>query len=246
MTLLLHSVTLVVFAAASLTDAFQELGRAFEHRHPGVTVQFNFAGSQQLAAQLDQGAGADVFASADERWMAHAQTGGLVAGAPAVFARNRLVVVVPAANPGRIDRLADLARPGLKLVVAAAAVPAGRYTRQALERIAAVPGASSDYERRVLANVVSEEENVKAVVAKVQLGEADAGIVYRSDVTAAVATRVRVLEIPDAQNVIASYPIAVLAGAGRPALAREFTALVASPAGQDVLRRHGLLPPVQP
>src|SRR5688572_9271637 len=118
---------LTVFAAASLTDAFDELGALFRRAHPGITVQFNFAGSQQLATQLEHGASADVFASADQRWMTQVQRLGLALGEPVIFAHNRLVVVLPAANPARIERLEDLTRPGLKLVLAADAVPAGRY-----------------------------------------------------------------------------------------------------------------------
>jgi molybdate transport system substrate-binding protein len=204
---------LTVYAAASLTDAFRELGRALEASHPGLTVQFNFAGSQQLALQIEQGAPADVFASADQRWMSFVAEKGLVAGESAIFARNRLVAIVPRTNPARIGGLPDLAPRGTKIVLAAEAVPAGKYSREALEKLSAAPGFPPEYARRVLANVVSQEENVKAVVAKVQLGEADAGLVYRSDVTPSVSRYVRVFEIEDPYNAIASYPIAVLKGA---------------------------------
>lgn len=234
--------TLTVFAAASLTGAFTELGRTLEARRPGLTVRFNFAGSNQLVAQLEQGAHADVFASADERWMRMAVERGLVAGSPAVFARNEMVVLVPAANPARIARLQDLARPGLKLVLAAEAVPAGKYSRQVFANLAAAPGFPADFAARALANLASEEENVKAVVVKVQLGEADAGLAYRSDVGPAVAARVRLLEIPKDRNVTADYPIAMLAGAGDTAAARAFIDLVLSEEGRQVLRRQGLLP----
>jgi molybdate transport system substrate-binding protein len=234
--------TLTVYAAASLSDAFRELGRTLEASHPGLTVQFNFAGSQQLALQLEQGAPADVFASADQRWMSYAAEKGLVEGDAVVFARNRMVVIVPRTNPARIGSLRDLARRGTKVVVAAEAVPAGKYSREALQNLAGAPGFPPEYDRRVLANVVSQEENVKAVVAKVQLGEADAGLVYRSDVSPAVARYVRVFEIPDAYNVIASYPIAVLKAARNAEAARQFVDLVSSEAGQRVLQRHGLLP----
>jgi molybdate transport system substrate-binding protein len=234
--------TLTVYAAASLSDAFKELGRMLEAGHPGLAVRFNFAGSQQLALQIEQGAPADVFASADPRWMSYASEKGLVDGKGTLFARNRLVVIVPSTNPARITRLPDLSHRGTKLVIAAEAVPAGRYSREALHNLSAAPGFPPDYDRRVLANVVSEEENVKAVVAKVQLGEADAGMVYRSDVTPAVARSVRVFEIDDPYNVIASYPIAVLKGARNAGAGRWFVDLVSSPAGQQVLQRHGLLP----
>jgi molybdate transport system substrate-binding protein len=238
--------TLTVYAAASLTDAFRELGRTLEAAHPGLTVQFNFAGSQQLALQLEQGAPADVFASADQRWMSYAAEKGLVDGEGAVFARNRLVVIVPRTNPARIGGLPDLGRRGIKVVVAAEAVPAGKYSREALKNLSAAPGFSPDYDRRVLANVVSQEENVKAVVAKVQLGEADAGMVYQSDVTPSVARYVTVLTIDDPYNVIASYPIAVLKGAKNAEAAHWFLGLVSSAAGQQVLQRNGLLPTGSP
>lgn len=233
--------TLTVYAAASLTDAFAALGRALEAQRPGLTVRFNFAGSQQLALQLQQGAPADVFASADQRWMRSASEHGLVQGTPTVFARNRLVVLLPRANPGRIARLEDLARPGIKLVLAAEAVPAGRYSREMLHNLAREPGYTADYDRRVLANVVSEEENVRGVVAKVQLGEADAGVVYGTDVTPAVGRATVTLEVPATSNVLAEYPLAVLRSARNPAAARAFINLVASDAGQRILRQHGFL-----
>lgn len=237
---------LTVFAAASLTDAFEDLGALFRRRHSGVTVRFNFAGSQQLAAQLEHGASADVFASADRRWMDQVRRLGLAADDPVIFAHNRLVVILPAENPAGIERLEDLARPGLKLVRAADAVPAGTYSRAVLQNLSRRPGFGSDYARRVLANVVSEEENVKGVVAKVQLGEADAGIVYRSDVTPGLAARLRVLDIPAAANVVASYPIVELGASGAPATARAFVELVRGAEGRAILAKHGLTPPAAP
>ena len=164
-------------------------------------MSFNFAGSQQLATQLEQGATADVFASADERWMTYAAEKDLLAEPARLFAHNRLAVIVPATNPARIGRLQDLARRGVKLVVAAEAVPVGAYTRQSLAKLAQAPDFPADFDRRVLANVVSQEENVKAVVTKVQLGEADAGVVYVSDAIGSVARHLRVFPIPEAQNV---------------------------------------------
>jgi molybdate transport system substrate-binding protein len=234
--------TLTVYAAASLSDGFTELGRILETRHPGLAVHFNFAGSQQLAAQIEQGAPADVFASADRQWMDYLAEKGLLEGEAEVFARNRLVVIVPRANPARIARLQDLTRRGAKLVLAAEAVPAGKYTREALAKLAGAPGFPADYDGRVLGNVVSQEENVKGVVAKVQLGEADGGFVYRSDVTPAVARVVRVIEIPEEHNVIARYPIARIRRAGAAETGRWFLDLVLSDEGQRVLARHGLMP----
>lgn len=237
-----QSTTLTVFAAASLTEPFSRLGKSLEAKHPGTTVRFNFAGSQQLVLQIQQGAKADVFASADERWMRTARDSGLVEGEPVIFARNALVVIVPRANPARIRRLQDLARSGAKVVIAAEAVPVGQYTRQMLDRLSAQPGFGTKYRQQVLANVASYEENVKGVVAKVQLGEADAGVVYRSDATGSVASQLSTLEIPEAANVLASYPIAVVRGAPSPEAARAFLALVESAEGQEVLRSAGFIP----
>ncbi|HXS23764.1 MAG TPA: molybdate ABC transporter substrate-binding protein [Gemmatimonadales bacterium] len=233
---------LTVFAAASLKDAFSEAADVLGKRNPPIAVRYSFAGSQQLVLQLEQGAAADVVASADQRWMQVAQDGGLVAGTPVIFARNRLLVITPASNPGRIDRLEDLGKRGLKLVLGAEAVPVGKYSREALDRLRGAPGFGTDYSKRVLRNLVSEEENVKAVVSKVQLGEADAGIVYVSDVTPPVRKAVRTIEIPDPYNVVAAYPIAVLRQSQQPAAARAFVEYITSAEGQAVLARHGLLP----
>jgi molybdate transport system substrate-binding protein len=237
--------SITVFAAASLTEAFTVLGKVFEERTPGLRVTFNFAGSQQLALQIEQGARADVFASADQRWMTYLQQRGLILGTPREFARNRLVIVIPRSNPGRIARLQDLARDGVKVLIAGDAVPAGRYTREVLAKLDRAPGFGPDWSQRVLHNVVSEEDNVKAVVAKVQLGEADAGAVYRSDVTSTVSDKLGVIDVPDPYNIIASYPIALIKspGANRPEL---FVALVLSQLGQQFLRGYNFIPAAQP
>jgi molybdate transport system substrate-binding protein len=236
--------SLTVFAASSLTEAFTKLGAQYEKAHPGMRVRFDFAGSQQLAARLEQGARADVFASADARWMAFASAKGLLAGPSQPFAHNSLVLIVPRSNPARIGALADLRRPGVKLVLCGDAVPAGHYARQVLRNLgaSAANGISTDFATRVLANVVSEEENVRAVVSKVSLGEADAGFCYRSDVNASAQRYVKAFEIPAAANVIAEYPIAVLKDAPRATDAQAFVALVLSDAGQAVLRHAGFLP----
>ncbi len=227
---------LIVFAAASLTDAFVEIGKTFEAAHPGVKVIFNFGGSQNLRTQLEQGAKADVFAAASQTEMDAVGTAGLVApGAAKTFVTNRLVVVLPAANPSAVQTLQDLARPGLKLILADEAVPAGRYARRVLDGLNAQYGAS--FRDAALANVVSNEDNVKQVVAKVQLGEADAGIVYASDVLA--AADLITIAIPAEANVVAEYPIAALAGAPSSAQAAEFVDLVLSPEGQSILRKWG-------
>lgn len=234
--------TLRVFAAASLAEAFGEIAKAFEQDHPGVAVKLNLAGSQQLASQVELGAAADVFASADMRWMTHLTERRLVDGAPALFAHNRVVVVIPRTNPARIRGLADLSRRGTKLVIGAEAVPVGAYSREVLRHLSRSPELGPDFAKRTLVNVVSEEENVKSVLGKVQIGEADAGMVYRSDVTPTIARFVRVLEIPDSANVRAEYPIAVLSAAAEPEMAKAFVDRVLSPRGQAVLERRGLIP----
>jgi molybdate transport system substrate-binding protein len=231
--------TLTVFAAASLTDAFTEMGRNFEASHPGVTVTFNFAGSQALRTQIEQGAPADVFASASGKEMDALVSGKFIAEQTSkIFLTNQLVVILPANNPAGLQTLEDLANPGIKLVLAAEEVPVGKYARQALEQMNASFG--SDFKDNVLANVVSNEDNVKQVVAKVQLGEADAGIVYTSDAVA--ATDLKTIEIPAGLNVIARYPIAALTASANGGLAAEFMAYVLSAEGQTILKKWGFGP----
>lgn len=235
--------SLTIFAAASLTEAFREVGEAFKAGHPGSEVTFNFAGSQQLALQIQQGARADVFASANERQMEKVLAAGLVAGDEATtFARNSMITIVPGDNPGRVEALPDLARPGVKLILAGEQVPAGAYARQVLARLSADAAYGPGFGPAVLDNVISNEENIRQVVAKIRLGEADAALVYRSDVTPHVADDVQTIEIPAAFNVTATYPLAVLETAQDPELARQFVAFVLSPEGQRILMRWGLLP----
>ena len=232
---------LTIFTAASLTDAFKEMGANLEQANPGTKVLFNFAGSPTLRTQLAQGARADVFASADEPNMQGAQKEGSIASEPRIFVRNQLVAIVPTANPAQVMRLQDLAKSGVKLVLTNKEVPVGNYSRQALTRMSQDAAFGAEFTTRVLANLVSEETNVKQVVAKVQLGEADAGIVYSSDVTPAVRGAVQVLAIPESFNVIARYPIAVVREAPNAAGARAFIDYVLSPAGQAILTKHGFL-----
>jgi molybdate transport system substrate-binding protein len=229
-----------VFAAASLTTAFKEIGRSFEASHPGVTVTFNFGGSNQLRAQIEKGATADVFASANKKEMDAAIAAKVVgAGSERVFVWNRLVVIMPKANPGKIESLKDLARPKLKLVLADKAVPVGRYALNMLDKMAASAEYGTAFKEQVLANVVSQEENVKAVVAKVRMGEGDAGIVYVSDTAGKDGEHLASLPVPDAYNEVAAYPIAPVAASVRKDLGREFVEAVLSPAGNAVLKAHG-------
>jgi molybdate transport system substrate-binding protein len=231
--------TLTVFAAASLNNAFRELGREFEKAHPGIVVQFNFNGSQILSTQLQTGAPADVFASANAEEMGHLIDDGLVAKeTPQIFVHNRLLVILPPDNPAALSTLADLAKPGLKLVLAAENVPAGHYARQVLDNLNAVYGA--DYQARVLANLVSNETDVRQVVTKISLGEADAGIAYRSDIVA--APELKTIDIPDVYNVTADYPIAPLKQSAHSQQAGEFIQFVLSADGQSILQKWGFIP----
>jgi molybdate transport system substrate-binding protein len=233
-----QSNTLTVFAAASLTEAFSEMVTAFESENPNVNVQLNFAGSQTLRLQIEQGAHADVFASANQLHMDALQDARLV-DKPKIFVHNQLVVIIPAGNPASIETLEDLGQPGLKIILAGATVPAGRYARLVLENLNDHPNLQPDFSQRVLQNLVSEEDTVKGVVAKIQLGEADAGIVYASDVTPAVASDVISLSIPQNHNVVADYPIAIVTDTEQPELAQSFIAFVLSPQGQAILADHG-------
>lgn len=234
---------LVVFAAASLTEAFTEIGQLFEQDHPGLTVIFNFAGSQQLAHQLSQGAPADVFASADEQQMAAVIEAGLAeisATGPHVFAGNRLVIGLPSDNPAGLQTVADLARPGLRLVLAVPEVPAGNYAQLFLQKAGADSSLGPAFGQAVLENVVSFEQNVRAVLSKIILGEADAGIVYQSDLHG--VEEAAAIDIPDQWNVAATYPIVSLGDARQPELAAEFVDFVLSPTGQEILVKYGFLP----
>lgn len=227
---------LVVFAASSLQAPFAQLAQALREQHPGLDVTFNFAGSQELRAQIEQGASADVFASADAQSMAALVQAGRVVES-SVFARNEPVIVVGAEHATQVRGLAEL--PSVRrIVLGAPDVPIGRYTRALLDNASAVLGA--DFRARVEARVVSHELNVKQVLAKVLLGEADAGIVYRSDL-ARTDERVRAVAIAPELNVIAAYPVAVLRGAAHAELASAFVRLLRSERGQRVLMGSGFL-----
>jgi molybdate transport system substrate-binding protein len=235
--------TLTIYAAASLKGGFDEIAQAFEENNPGVRVLINFAGSQQLAQQIVQGAPVDVFASADDRQMSSAVESGRIAPtAPEIFIYNRLVVILPADNPGALNRLADLARPGLRLVLADDKVPVGGYAAQFLAAASQDPAFSPDFETEVRENVVSFEENVRAVTSKIGLGEADAGVVYLSDYVAAPPQTLNAILIPDHLNPTAAYPIAPVEDSADPLLASAFVDFVLSPEGQAILADYGYLP----
>lgn len=233
--------TLNVYAASSLTDAFTALAAAFEAEAASeVEIRLNFGGSSALAAQIIAGAPADVFASANPVQMTRVTDAGLLADDARIFATNRLTVIVPTANPGAVESLMDLAAPGLRLVVAAPGVPVRDYLQTVLGRMAADAAYGPVYVDSVLANVVSEEDNVRQVVLKVALNEADAGVAYLSDVTPDIAAQVMTLAIPDEYNITARYPVAVLAEAASEATA--FVDFLLSPAGQSILRDYGFGP----
>jgi molybdate transport system substrate-binding protein len=215
-----------VFAAASLTAALQSMGSAVGGANPRLQAEFNFAGSSTLVAQIREGAPADVFASADQPNMQKLADGGLLSGSPRVFATNRLEIVVPAGNPKGITGLRDLARPGLTVVLCGPAVPCGRYASEALQGagVGVVPA--------------SQETDVKAVVSKVALGEADAGIVYVTDVKSG-GVKVQGIVIPTNQNVVAAYPIAVVKATHNRGAAQAFVDFVLSPEGQRILASFG-------
>ncbi len=228
---------LTVMAAASLKDVFTELGARFEKANPGVRVALAFAGSQELRTQLEHGAPADVVALADTRHMQALSAAGLPS--PSVtFARNRLCVAVPKGNALRLRSLADLPK-ARRIVVAATEVPAGAYTAQMLAKAGAKLGA--DFVARVEASIVSRELNVRQVLSKVVLGEADAAVVYESDARSA-SDKVEAISIPEDLNVVAEYPVAVLKATREPALAQAWVDLLLSPDGQAALARAGFMP----
>lgn len=233
---------ITVFAASSLTDAFQQIATDFQTANPGASVEFNFGGSPALVTQLDQGATADVLATADQKNMQAALDKTLVRDAGTPFVKNRLAIIVPKSNPGGIASPKDLAKPGLKLVLAQKDVPVGNYARQSLDKFSADPTYGAGFSQSVLTNLVSEEPNVKAVVTKVQLGEADAGIVYITDVTAGVAGDITTVPIDDQYNIIATYPIAITKDAGKPDVAQAFIDFVLSQKGQATLKQYGFIP----
>jgi molybdate transport system substrate-binding protein len=226
---------LVVFAATSLREPFTSLGESWRTAHPGATLTFNFAGTQELRMQLEQGAAADVFASADPRHMDELVKGNR-ASAPTWFARNEPVIVVAKEAAESIRALGDLPR-AKRLVIGAPEVPIGRYTLQVLDKAAGSLGAT--FRADVESKVVSRELNVRQVLNKVKLGEAEAGFVYRTD--ALSAPELRVISIPAELNVIAEYPIAAITDAKHPKLAQSFVELVKSREGLSALEHAGFL-----
>jgi molybdate transport system substrate-binding protein len=224
------SKTVTVLAAASLTETFTQLGKAFETAHPGVKVTFSFGGSSTLATQITQGAPADVFAAASPATMKTVTDANLADGQPQVFVRNRLEIATPTDNPGKVTALKDLANPKLKVVLCADPVPCGAAAKKAL--------ASA----KLTVKPVSLEQDVKGALTKVELGEADAALVYRTDVKAA-GGKVTGIDFPEAANAINDYPIATLAKAPQPDMAKQFVQYVLSAPGMAVLTAAGFESP---
>ncbi len=217
---------IVVLAASSLTESFTALGKAFEAEHPGTTVSFSFAASSELATQVEQGAPADVFASASPATMAQVSDGGNTAGKPVTFARNTLEIAVPAGNPAKVTGLADFARKDLTIALCAPEVPCGAAADKVFAAAKVTPAPDT------------LEADVKATLAKVTLGEVDAALVYKTDVIAA-GEKVEGIDFPEAADAVNDYPIAVLKDARTPATAQAFVDLVLSAGGQKVLSEAG-------
>jgi len=231
----------VVFAAASLRESFSTLGSTFEQSHPNVEVTFNFAGSQELRTQIEHGAPADVYASADERPMS-ALVAEKKARHPVLFARNEPVMIVAREQAASLAALADLPK-ATRIVLGVPDVPIGRYALRILDNASQRFG--NDFRSRVERRVVSRELNARQVLAKVSLGEADAAIVYRTDAVTA-AERIAIVAIPPELNVIAEYPVAALEAAPHPELARAWVDHVLSEQGRNVLAKAGFMLPVPP
>ena len=232
--------TLTVLAASSLIDAFEVLANRFEEQNPGVKVKQSFESSSTLLAQIQQGAPADVFASAAEEEMNAAVEDGLVKGEPEVFVKNREIIMIPKENSANISRFRDVAKPDVKLVLAGKDVPAADYALEILGKAKAEYGA--DFEKDVLSNVVSREADVRASVNRVVVGDADATFGYASDYTPDIRDRVEIVRIPPDLNIVATYPIAALQDARSPELAKKWIELVTSEEGQRVLQKWNFEP----
>ena len=233
---------LTIMAAASLTEAFTEIETVYESLHD-VDVIYSFAGSQQLAQQILSGAPVDVFASANQKQMdLIIEEGSISPDTVRVFAHNLLVIIFPARNPADIQDMADLARPGVSIVLASEEVPVGRYTRAYLDKAANDAALGAAFRTGVMDNIVSYENNVKSVLTKVMLDEADAGIVYLSDLTGPAIEQLGSIEIPEHLNVTAAYSIAPLKTSIHPDQVQEFIDFVLSDPGQEIIMDNGLLP----
>jgi molybdate transport system substrate-binding protein len=238
-----HPVEISVSAAVSLTESYTEIGQQFEKLHPEIKIVFNFAGSQALAEQINNGAPVDVFASASKKTMQLVvDANNITSDAVNQFVSNQLIVITPASNPAGIRQLQDLTKAGLKLVLAAKEVPVGQYSLDFLAKASGTADFPTTFSEDVLKNVVSYEDNVKAVLTKVSLGEADAGIVYATDAASAEPGTIQTIAIPDEINIPASYFIATVSNSSHAAEAKLFIEYVLSDAGQFILSKYGFLP----
>ncbi len=233
---------LTVFTAASLTGAFGEIGQLYENE-TGNSIAFNLDGSQALRTQIENGAYADVFVSANNKQMNALKGLGLMNNSTvAIFTRNKLSLIVPKDNPAEISNLSDLGNPGVKIVIGTKDVPVGDYALQIINKLANDSAYGPEYKEKVLANIISQETNVNYIVTKIALGEADVGFAYVSDVTEDLSSKVDKVDIPDEYNVIAEYPMGILNESKYPAQAEEFIDLVKSEDGKAVLEKYGFAP----
>lgn len=233
---------LTVFTAASLTGAFGEIGQIYKNE-TNISVVFNFDGSQALRSQIENGAYADLFASANKKQMNALKNGGLMNNSSIViFTKNKLSLIVPKNNPAKIFNLSDLAKPGLKIVMGTKDVPVGDYALQIISNLGNNSSYGPDYKTKVLANVISQETNVNYVVTKVALGEADVGFAYVSDVTGNLASKMDKIDIPEEYNIIAEYPMGILLESKYPAESQELMNLVMSNEGKAVMEKYGFSP----
>ena len=232
---------LTIFAAVSLKGALDKAKPAYETSHPGLTLTVSTDSSSALEVQIEQGAPADVFLSADEANPRKLVSGGFASGDPVAFAGNELTIIVPADNPAGLNSPADLARSGLKVIAAGDAVPITTYATELVDNLASDPGYPPGFTAAYADNIVSKEDNVKAVVAKIELGEGDAGIVYVTD--AAASTKVSTIDVPDEANVRATYAGVVVKASSNAEAAKAFLDWFAGPDGQAILSSFGFLPP---
>ena len=241
-----ESKELTVFTAASLTGAFTEIGQMYKNE-TNINVVFNFDGSQVLRTQIENGAYADIFVSANAKQMNLMKNEGFMNNSSiTVFTKTKPVIIVPKDNPAKIQNISDLAKPGIKIVIGTKDVPIGDYTHQILAKLANDSAFGPEFTKKVMANVVSNETNVNYITSKVALGEADAGVAYKSDITKDLAAKITKIEIPEKYNVIAEYPTGVLKQSKYPAQAQEFINLVKSDKGMAVLEKYGFEPPENP
>jgi molybdate transport system substrate-binding protein len=233
--------TLTIYGAASLKGVLDKVKAAYETANPGTTLTISTDSSATLETQIEQGAPADVFLSADATNPKKLVDKGLADGAAVTFAGNKLTIIVPTANPAGIETPADLAKTGVKVIAAGDAVPITRYATQLVANLAKESGYPADFAAKYAANIASKEDNVKAIVAKIELGEGDAGIVYVTDAKA--STRVTTVDVPDTANVPATYAGVVVKVSKNTAAAQAFLTWFAGPDGQAILTTFGFLPP---